>query len=64
MNAKNWDNYVKILKEDCKALFNVDIININSNYKKLINYNNQNKVLGDYYFFHLNVSTKSLTRCI
>ena len=41
MNAKNWDNYVKILKEDCKALFNVDIININSNHKKLINYNNQ-----------------------
>ena len=41
MNARTWDSYIKVLKKDCKILFNVDIINIHSNYKKLINYNNQ-----------------------
>ena len=45
MNTKTLDNYLKILKEDCKTLFNIDVINIYSNYNKLINYNQQKNLI-------------------
>ena len=41
MSARTWDSYIRVLKEDCKTLFNIDTINIHSNYKRLVNYNNQ-----------------------
>ena len=61
MNAKNWENYVKILKEDCKTLFNVDIININSNYKNLKNSKEIDSKISNKFFInnnHINLQNR------